>query len=131
VVQAVGLTIDVLGQCDFWKIRGVVGSSESSALVAVASFWIWHIFVLLRLFLLSVESVLAKTWIELHQLKSIRRISLVLGSGVIALSVFGTNDTDNFADFALLCHVNPRSKIVLCQPRSRRDRQPLNYDLHR
>jgi len=118
VIQAVRLTVDILGQGDLWKIRGVVGSSESGALVAVASFWIWHFFVLLRLFLLSVESVLAKTWIELHQLKSIRRISLVLGSSVIALSVFGANDTDNFADFALLCHVNPQSKIFLCRPRS-------------
>lgn len=50
------------------------------------------------------KGVLLEVSVELLEFKSIRRISLVLRGGVIALAILGTYEADDFADFAFLGH---------------------------
>lgn len=56
------------------------------------------------LLLFSVKRVLLEVGVELTQLKSIRRVPLVLSGGVIAFAILGTYEADDFADFAFLGH---------------------------
>jgi hypothetical protein len=67
--------------------------------VAKTSFWIWHLSGS-SLLLLSVKRIFAQVGIELHQLKSIRGITLIFGGRVIAFPILGTHDSDNFSNFA-------------------------------
>ncbi len=52
-----------------------------------------------RLLLLSVESVLAQSWVVFHQLKSPLGVALVLRGRVIIFSVFRAHDTNDFSGF--------------------------------
>ena len=64
------------------------------------------------------QGVLLEVRVELLKLKSIRRISLVLGRRVIALSVLGAYESDNFADFAFLGHgSNLLAQLFLVMPK--------------
>lgn len=76
--------------------------------MAKSSFWVWHstglLSFLLLLLLLSVKSVFSQILVELHQLKSLWSVSLVFRCRIVALSVLGTNESDNFAYFTFLCH---------------------------
>jgi len=48
------------------------------------------------------EGVLAQVGVVLHQFQTIGSIPLVLGRGVVILSVFGAHHSDDFSSFALL-----------------------------
>ena len=50
------------------------------------------------------KRVLLEVGVELTQLKSVRRVPLVLSGGVIAFAILGTYEADDFADFAFLGH---------------------------
>lgn len=98
VVESERLAIHLLAEGDLRKGCGVVGSAKCGSLVAKTSFWVWH------LLLLPVQGVLLEVGVELSQLKSIRRVPLVLSGGVIAFAILGTYEADDFADFAFLGH---------------------------
>ena len=84
--------------------RHVVSSSKGSALVAMTAFWVWHLFLISALFLFSVKRVLTESRVVLHQLKTLRGVTLILSCGVIILVVLGANHPDNLSGFAFLCH---------------------------
>ena len=113
--QLVRLASDLLVHFDFRKRGGVVSSAKRGALVAVASFRIWH------LLLLSVEGVLAKSRVVLHDLEALRRVALVLRCRVIVLPVLRADHSDDFSGFRLFCH---RVNLV---PASRAG-QPYDYE---
>lgn len=71
-------------------------SALSRALVTVTTFWVWH------LLLLPEQGDLSESWIEFLHLKTIRRVLLVLGRGVVGLAVFRAHHTDNFTFLAFL-----------------------------
>jgi len=52
-----------------------------------------------RLLLLSVEGVLAKSWVIFHQLKPRLGVALVLRGRVVILSVFRAHDTNDLSSF--------------------------------
>jgi len=73
-----------------------VGSALGRAGVTVTTFWIWH------LLLLPEQGDLSESWVEFLHLKTIRRVLLVLGRGVVSLAVFRAHHTDNFTLLAFL-----------------------------
>jgi hypothetical protein len=121
VVQSEWLAVHLLGSSDLWQSCRVIRSSQSGSLVAKSSFWIWHLLVVLALFLLAVKRVLSQVRIELHEFKSIWSISLIFGRCVIALPILGTHESDNFSDFAFFLRHGTNLNTV------QRTRQNLYY----
>jgi hypothetical protein len=110
VVKLIWLAFDLLAEGDFGQGGDVVCSSKRGSLVTKSSLWIWHVWVV-SLLLLSVEGVLSEVRVELHQLKSIRGVSLILGRRIITLTVFGAYESNNFPYFAFLRHSKKPSRL--------------------
>ena len=98
VVELERLALDLLAEGDLRKGGDIICSSQRGSLVTKSSLWIWHVWVV-SLLLLAVEGVLSQIQVELHQLKSIRGVSLILGRRVITLTVFGAYESNNFPYF--------------------------------
>ena len=52
---------------------------------------------------------LAEVRVVLHQLQALSCVALVLRGGVIALTILGAYDTDDFASFCFFSHGGPES----------------------
>jgi hypothetical protein len=63
------------------------------------------------LLLLAVECVFSQLGVELHELKAVRSVALVLCRRVVAFSILGTNEADNFSNFAFfLSHLKTSTR---------------------
>ena len=53
------------------------------------------------------QRVLAQVRVVLHDLQAIGCVSLVLGGGVVVLSVFRAHHADDFSGFRFRCYCGP------------------------
>ena len=81
----------------------VVSSAKCGARVRMAAFWIWH------LLLLSMQRVLAKSRVVLHQLQTLGRVTTILGGRVVVDVIFRTHDSNWLSGFGFFGH----GKILL------------------
>ena len=63
------------------------------------------------------QGVLAKPSIVLHQLQALSCVALVFGRGVIVLTVFSADDSNDFSGFRFFCHGSLRCE-ARCGPNS-------------
>ena len=93
------LATDIFCRRDFRHFGDPVCAPQSGALVGKFSFWVWHFWGVLLLFL-SVYGDLPEIWVVFAEFQLFWGVNPIFARHNKVLAVFGANQPDNFSFFA-------------------------------